>query len=516
MFLLALLLIAGLILNPNLQADAPAQINAGEQLIVWTAPAVQPGEQRADATGQLALLGADGTLTPLFDVPPQSNRVTLCGANAISGDGRKGVFFMGLDGFNGGELFMVTEGGTPVKFDGVFENRGYGFQFLGCQGGNGRLSFTPDNQRLIFMAYERDARQSTFADGYLRVINANDLSEQYLKDNVVAYTLNNTKLAFVQFFTDDRNRADEVAVFTWDGSKETEIASFSRPEETCEYTSAYTKFDPQDGLWLILGERCRELVWQLYKLDPANRSAELKLTATPRGGMKPFVETNNLLFSPDGSLLFYTLADGVTNETVSLYGVPVADMSAPKELIPRDGRFPSYSEGKLGGENTFPRISPNGEWLAVVVEKPTRESSLYLINLTSLDVPPIVIPAGSRGDTIAYVEFLPDASGVVFIAGGSNPGDDNSIFVVALEQGAQAERVLRGKFSWGARLSPDGTRLGVAEWQVQPEGVLGPDFLNFVVINLADASRTTLFTGATVTDGKVSESIRFVFPLWWR
>lgn len=518
MFLLVLLLLAATAFIPSgsPQASPPQQIESTEQLLVWTAPALQQGEHTATEPGQLAFIQNDGSLIPLIDVPDQSNRIMFCGTGAISSDQRHGIIFMGLDTTIGGSLYMMTDGNPPTAFENDYLGRGYGFNFLGCQGGNSRLNFNADNTQLIYTAYERNAKQSVFSDGYMRIINVADLTDVYVQDNVVATAFNEDFLVFVRFFTDDRLKADEAAVFVRraDGS-EREVTTFIRETEACEYSSAYANIDPNGQIWLILGEKCGEAEWQLYRINPDSGETVLMRTENPRGGIKVFVESNNLWFSPNGDYVFYTLADGVTNESMAIYGAPIDDLSNPITIVERNARFISYSEGKYGGENTFPQFSRDGKWMGVAINPPTEENFVAIISLEDPNTPPILASAGSRGDTISYMEFTPDSSKVYFIAGGSNPGDDNSIFVVDVAQGAQPQRVIRGKFNWAARISPDGTRLAVQEWQVQPEGILGPDFLNLVVIGLTDGSRTTLFEGAQVANGQVGE-VSFAYPMWWR
>lgn len=55
-------------------------------------------------------------------------------------------------------------------------------------------------------------RKSEFADGFLHIVNSSDFTELYTYENVTAFDLTDTGAAFVSFFTNDKNEADEAAV----------------------------------------------------------------------------------------------------------------------------------------------------------------------------------------------------------------------------------------------------------------------------------------------------------------
>lgn len=483
--------------NPT---ELAALLDEGDQILVWTAPASDPSNFLADATGDIAFMNGLGALTTVVKVPDQSNRIQACGSNALSPDGRHYVLFTGLDTGNGGTLYLMTDGGSPV----VVEE---GFQFLACRGGNAILKYSPDSSRLVYNAHEVGAAQSEFADGTLKVRSTADLSEQFTARNATSFDVNGSGVAFLQFFVNDKKEADEAAVIWWDGSTDREVATFTAKED-CKFVSGYIKIGPDGQLWVIMGENCRETEWQLYRVNPSDRSALLALTQEPQGTMATASELNQIFFSPDGSTLFFTAPDGVSLSTAQLYSVSVDDLANPTQILDRSMVIPTYG----GNTNATPQISPDGQWLAFVINTPQNDATLNLLNLADPSAPIKSASAGSSGDTISFMQFKADSSGVVFTAGGDR-GADNSLLTWNLSDEAP-QRVRRGTYSQYAAVSPDGTEIIVMEWQVKPEGVRGDNWMNTVVVNLESTEVATLYVGGQA-EGDVVAINGFVRPLLW-
>jgi dipeptidyl aminopeptidase/acylaminoacyl peptidase len=171
--------------------------------------------------------------------------------------------------------------------------------------------------------------------------------------------------------------------------------------------------------------------------------------------------------------------------------------------------MPTYS----GSVNAIPRVSPDGRWLAAVVTSPNNENALYIWSLADASVAPITLRAGSAGDAISSLAFSADSSRLVLVAGGSD-GADNSLVAVDLATGTDF-RVARGRFGSGLTLSPDGGYAALLSWQ-KVDDPKEPLYANLVAIAIQNSVVTTLYTGAEVVDGKVSNQT-FAFPLfWWR
>jgi len=479
-------------------AAAPVQAGTGDQLLVWTAPAAGPGQHTASAPGQLAFMDGTGASEPITDVPQGAWWVKACGDTPTSPDGQIFAFFMGGDS---GKLYVMKGASSPTPLADV--------SALACTGG-GTFRYSPNSARMAYIAYEPGAQQSEFADGFLKVYNTADWAEQYTYENVTAFDMNNDSVAFVSFFTNDKNEADEAAVIVWNGNAELEVATLNPTAEDCKFTSASIAILPDSKLLLVMGHRCTSgdtrTSWQLYSVDPSSRSATLAASDFQTGQFASFARTNSIYLSPDGARAYITIPDGVTANTVGIKTVSLADLSLTDSLD-RLAVMPTYS----GGKNAFPRRSPDGRWLAFVVTSPSDENEVQIWNLADPSVPPIVVEAGSSGDTISAMEFTRDSSRLIVVAGGSDSAN-NSLIGVELST-ASDFRIARGRFGAGLAVSPDNSEVALIDWQVV-EDPKEPPYANTVIVNIGSSEMATVFTGAEIVDGKVTNQ-NFVSPLTW-
>jgi hypothetical protein len=485
----------------NPEAAVPAGValaDANDRLLVWTAPGQNPGEQTAP--GQLVFIDGTGAVTPLLDMPAQTSRVMPCGNEATSPDGSHFAFFVGGDA---GTIYMMNGVDAPVAVD-------EDVQALACLG-NGTFQFASDNSRFGYVAYEPGASGSEFPDGFLHVYNAGTLAEEYSTDNVVAFDLSASGVAYVSFFTNDDNEADEAAVIVWNGSAEREVATLLPTSEDCKFTSAEVATASDGKLVLVMGHRCTRgdtrTSWQLYVVDPESRSATLASSDFQTGAFAAFSRTNNILFAPDGSTAFFTIPDGVTANTVAIAAVNLSDNSITMPLE-RLAVMPTLS----GGANAFPLISTNGNWLATVVTSSSNDNTVYAWNLADAAAAPITFEAGSQGDTISSMAFTPDGSRLIFVAGGDH-GADNSLVALDLATGGDF-RIARGSFGQGIVVSPSGTEVALMDWQ-ELEDPQEPSYLNLIVVNVDTSEAVTVFEGGEIVEGHV-ENLQFAYPLAWR
>lgn len=478
-------------------AGALALADANDRLLVWLAPGQNPGEQTAP--GQLVFVDGTGGTTPVMDVPGQTAGVVPCGDEATSPNGEHFIFFMGGDD---GDVYRMTGTDTPVLLD-------EGVQALTCLGG-GTFQWASDSSRFGYVAYEPGAASSEFSDGFMHIYNTASLAEELSSDNVVAFDVSATGVAYVSFFTNDNNEADEAAIFWWSGNAEVEVATL-QPEEDCHYTSAQVAIGSDGKFLLIMGHRCTRgetrTSWQLYTVDPSARSATLASSDFQPGLFASFARTNNILFSRDGSTAYFTVPDGVSANTAAIAAVNLSDMSITVPLE-RQAVFPNLS----GGANAFPRISPDGNWLATVVTSPSNDNAVYVWNLTDTTAAPVIFEAGSTGDTISSFVFTPDSARLILVAGGDR-GADNSLIGLDLATGSNF-RIARGSFSQGLVMSPGGTEVAVMDWQ-ELEDPQEPSWLNTVAVNVDSSEIATIFEGSEIVEGKV-ENMQFAYPLVWR
>lgn len=507
--LLAVLSVLALILNltfdsradnaaPQAAAAAPLAADAGDQLTVWVGAGPAPGQHSASQPGQIVLMDGMGVFEPIIDVPPQTTRVQPCGDASVSPDGQHFAFFIGLEV---GKLYLKKGADAPAVVDEV--------SALACLG-SGTFRYSPDSARMAYIDYEPGAEQSEFADGFLKVVSTADLSQQFSYENVVAFDIRNDLAAFVSFFTNNKNEADEAAVMIWNGTGTLEVATLTPTGENCKFTSASVAVLPDNKLLLVMGHRCTRgdtrTAWQLYLVDPSNRSATLAASDFQAGQYASFARTNTIFLSPDGARAYFGVADGITANTAGLKMVTLADL-ALTDLIDRQVVMATYS----GAANAFPRVSPDGKWLALVVTSPNNENKLQLWNMADPSIAPITISAGSRGDTISSMAFTPNSSRLFLVAGGSSAAN-NSLIGVELSNGTDF-RVSRGRFGPGLTISPSGAEIAILDWQVL-EDPKEPPYANLVVIGVDSGQTATLFTGAKIVDGKVTNQ-QFAFPMRW-
>ena len=325
--------------------------------------------------------------------------------------------------------------------------------------------------------------------------------------------MNDEGAGFISFYTNDRSEADEAAVFWWNGNAEREVATL-RPDENCRYTSASLSILPDGNLMAMLGHRCltgdTRTSWQLYTVDVADRSASLAASEFQAGQFASFARTNNVMILPDGETAVFTVPDGITANTVGLMGVNLEDFST-FEIIERQAVFPNLA----GTTNAAPLLSPDGNWLALVVTTPNNDNTLNVFDLTAPDTPPISISAGSTNDVISDMAFSADSEQLIFIAGSPDTGRnaDNSLIALDLSSGNDF-RIKRGRFAKGITVSPDGSAVVAMDFEVV-EDERQPPFLNLVSIDIETSETVLLFQGADIVEGEVTNQ-RFAMPISWR
>lgn len=491
-FLTLLALLSGVVAAQ----ETVTPINSDERLLVWTAAALAPDAINPAEAGQLAFFTPDGVLTPLIDVPAPTTRVTACGDDAQSADGRSFAFYMGADT---GTLYLMNNAGMPQAIDSV--------SYLTCLG-MGTFRFAPSALRFAYIAFdERDTRQ-VFAAGFLKVIDPATGNELYTRENVTAFDLNDEGAAYVSFFLNEQEQADEAAVIWWDGTSEREVATLL-PQTDCQFTSAAVGIAPDGNFVLVLGQRCpgdAGTAWQVYAVDRESRSATFASSDVQVGAFTAFARTNNVWYAPDGSVVYFTVPDGLVANTVGLRAASRAAFDITS-VLDEFAIFPTFS----GTDNAAPDFSPDGTWLATVVTSRNNDNSLHAFDLRDPTIPPIVINAGSRGDIIAALDFTRDSQQMIFVAGGAN-GANNSLFALDLTTGGE-QRVTRGRFADWLALSPDGVRAALLDWQII-EGESDPAYVNLVVVDTAAGTTTTLLEGAEVVDGDAT-ALQFAAPVAW-
>lgn len=501
-YLILIGLILSLVVVPAYAQEGTAEaLPQFEHVLAWIENGPNPAQTSPSIEGKLGLIDQAGEIQDVMPIPAQTSRLTACGDEATSPDGSLFAFYMGLDM---GELYIMRGSGTPSLVDNV--------NALTCLGG-GTFQYSPDSAWLAYIAYEPDATRKEFASGFLKIVSTSSLGKEFSYSNATAFDINNNGVAFISFFTNSRGEADEAAVLWWSGSAEREVATL-RSDAGCRYTSASIGIAPDGNLVAVMGHRCRSgdarTSWQLYMIDINTRSATLASSDFQGGTFAPYARTNNVIFSPDRKTVFFTVPDGVAANTVSIQAVNSATMETAN-LVPERATMPTLS----GAPNAFPRFSPDGRWLALVVASSNNTNTLTILDLSDTSAAPITIPAGSPNDVISDMAFSADSKRLVFIGGSAGGGrnTNNSLSAVELSTGSNF-RIKRGHFAPGLTVSPDGSRVAVLDYQL-PEDTAQPPYLNLMTINIDSGETATLFEGAALVDGKVTDQ-RFAYPLAWR
>jgi sugar lactone lactonase YvrE len=466
---------------------APIQVSG---VLAWLGTGASP----AHATGgQIALIDRAGTIKPLMDVPNTAARVTACGDQATSPDGRYFAYYVGADA---GKLYVMDAAKAPVLIDDV--------SFLACLS---TFHFAPDSHRFAYIDYPSGATTSDYASGTLRLYATDTLQQAASFDHVVAYSLTNNGAMLVSFFNNSKAEADEADISLWDGTTVREIVTLVPTEPECRFTSAQIALAGSQ-LLALMGQRCTtgdgRTNWQLYTIDAAAGSATLIGTDAQPGAFVTFARTNNLYFAPNGSTAYFTVPDAVTGYTVAVASVSLSDYSI-NVPVDRQAVFPNFS----GAPDAFPRLSPDGRWLAMVITSPDNENQVLALDLNAPDASPVTAGAHSRGDVIPDMAFGPDNRYLYYIAGGG----DNSVFSLDLTDGTE-KRLVRGNFAEGMALAPDAKTVALLNL-THVDDPKQPGYINLVLADLATGSLTTLAPGADVADGKVT-NLRFAYPLTWR
>lgn len=477
-------------------------INEDEKLLVWIADAQRPGRHTASESGKLVWIDSEGNQEDFMVLPDQITHVMTCGqTDAVSPDGESLAFYVGSDV---GTLHVLR--GTDSLF--VVDPD---FHAMGCAG-QGTFDYFPDSSKFAYIDYDPNSLNNLYGEGVLRIYNNVTFEQIRSFESVTNFDIEGDQIAYVRFFENDRGEANEAAIVLWNGETDREVATLFA-ETDCQYNSAGIELLPGGNIVVITGHRCStgdtRTNWQYYLIDSENRTAT-QITQSPQPGRYfAFSRTNTLFSSPDGTTTFFTVPDGLTNHTVALNQVDMSSMSITN-VVPEYVVMPRYTNNPYAAENHPTIQSADDVWLSMVRNSADNEATLSLFDLSQPNLPPIDISAGSRGDQIVEMEFTPDNSSVMYVAGGNN-GGDNSLWGVDLATGNNY-RVRRGRYGWGV-ISPDGGRMALINWE-PTEGNRDP-YATLVIVDIEAASETLIFNGGEMVNDELT-GVRFALPLAWR
>lgn len=482
--------------------SANTGLTENDRLLVWMAPGTEPGRQSVERPGRIALVDQRGRVEFVLDLTGGTTRVHACGEAATSPNGRYFAFYAG------------TENGTLYLVDGVRPpQRVADIRAAACVG-NGSFRFTPNGERLGYIDFAPEAVNAPIATGMLYIHNSGSRQQNARFENVAAFDMQNDRTAFVSVYTNSQGEATEAALFIWRNNGDPDEVTTLFPSTGCQFTSAGVSWAQNGLLAVLMGQRCgngRGTGWTAYTVNPGERSATQRLSGSAVGGFFSESRTNLIAASPQGDALFFTVPDGLGRNTVGVRSVQLTADPAPQNRV-SNGLMPRITARIYEPPATaLPARSPDGRWLAITSNSANNDAAIHILDLHAPDLPPITLPAGSRGDTILALSFSQDSRRLLFVAGGSGI-NNNSLFSVDLNTGVDT-RVIRGRYTQMV-LSPDGSVAALSEWQI-PSVARQPAYLNLMIVNLATNQSAALVQGARVTEGIVSDQ-HFVYPLAWR
>lgn len=482
-------------------SEGDTGISGEDRVLAWIGAAPAPGQQSASAPGQIVWINGNGRTETLFDLPTGTSRVNACGEQATSPDGRYFAFFAGGDS---GSLYLVDGTRDPREVRTM--------SALGCNS-VGSFQYTPDGERFAVIDFEPDAASSDFARGFLYVYATADAEQITRLENVSAFDMSDSGLALVGFFTDSEDRATEAAVSIWQDGEPDEIATLFAGNG-CQFSSGQVVFTGPDSLAVVVGQTCSGsgTGWAFYTVDISTGTANRALEGTTAGSFFSYARTNGLYTQPGGGIVYYTLPDGLTANTVSVRAALLDDLADGDDLI-RSGVMPRFSNRPYDPARSAPPVvSPDGRWAAIASSDANGNAAVSVLDLSDSSLRPFSIRAGSAGDTVSSMAFTADSAQLLFVAGGNN-GGDNSLFALDLASGVES-RVTRGHFVEVVP-APDHSAVGVSAWAF-PDDPNQPMYMTLDIIALPGGETDTLATGATITeDGRVQDR-HFVYPLSWR
>ncbi len=131
-------------------------------------------------------------------------------------------------------------------------------------------------------------------------------------------------------------------------------------------------------VWVEPGVRSRIFSFPMVDGRPQGQGTPLAPNLVGDSPSKPFGGGEELAWSPDGRLLFFTLRDGQHGEpnstNLDIFSVPADGSAAPTNLTAANR-----------GMDTTPAVSPDGRWLAwTAMARPTYEADRQVVQLRNL------------------------------------------------------------------------------------------------------------------------------------
>jgi Tol biopolymer transport system component len=240
-------------------------------------------------------------------------------------------------------------------------------------------------------------------------------------------------------------------------------------------------------------------------VDPNNRSMTQVMSDVSPGRYFAPAMTNQLFATPGADRVYFTVPDGLTNNTVSIYALQLAEMGiAP--IIDGQAVVSSVSTKPYMRTNHTAILTPDNRWLAMIRNDANNNARLSLLELAAPELPAIELPLGERNAIVDEMLFSPNQEQLYYITSGSG----SALYRLDLLTGAEI-RIARGVYGRGV-MSPQGTALALVTYETINDR---DTYMKLVVYDLTTNIETVLFTGAEIVENKITNQ-QFVYPLAWR
>ncbi len=464
----------------------------GQQILMWAQPMGGGG-------GSLLLVGA-GEPQTVLPLSSSVSSVAPCGVNATSPDGRLVTFSVTDGGMT--NLYQMRDNSPRL---GILSNN---INPMTCVVG---VKYAPNSARVGYLTWSSPAVGAITPVARLLIHDAETLALVGNFENVADFTITAEGASFVTMFRNAQNEFVEVGVNVWDGTSTREVTTLvSNQSEGCVYTSVSLDHITATQLVVTVGFRCRRGVtatqYQLYSVDLETRIATLLLQGQAKTQFLPSSRTNQVIVAPNNASIFQLLPDNLRTDSGVLVEV---QLSAPVERVLLPGAIQMPQVGRPPA-NSLPVLSPDGRWLALVVNDANNNATLYAYDLDAATIPPIFVPSSSRGDRFSGVQFTGDSGTLFYLAG---TPEVNAAFAVNLTTGISG-RLARGRFKLeAAAVSPFTPTVALVDSRTLTDSQ--PRYDTLVMLDLNTGAVTDLLVGADLSDNRVRDRISFV-PIAWR
>lgn len=487
---------AGLLLALTVisQAQTLAPLPSNQQLLVWDNP------DEGKTAGKLVLLTSD-TTTDVLTLDNTVSNVVACGTNPTSLNGRQ--LAIGVTNNSRITLYQMTDNNPALT---VLNTEVNG---MTCVGDG--LQYNADGTRVGYLMWPSPADTAITLTSRLLIQDTQSLAFLGNFDDVTDFSMTADGAVFVTLFRNAQGDFVEAGINVWDGSSTREITTlFADQENKCSYGSASVSNISDSQLAVMIGFRCQRgetsTQYQIYTVNTSTRAATLTLAGLASGQFFDFTRTNNVYLAPNANSLFQFLPDNFSNSTSRLIETPLTN---PGEniLVLNSIQMPQL---RSVAPNGVPQVSPNGQWLAAVGNDANNNATLYAVDMNNASLPPIELPAASRGDRINSLHFTSDNGRLFYVSG---IPENNIAYTLDLTSGV-ASRIGRGRYVLNsAVLSP--TAPVVAVTDIRTVSDKEPPYNVLQMIDLGSNAQTDLLAGAEIVDGKVINT-RTLTPIAWR